>query len=58
VMKAIVKHTKEPHLNVNIEIPSAGPVKNIESKNGKTAYAKDNEEDASFSFGNSKEWIE
>ena len=55
-MKAIVKHTKEPHLDLNIEIPSAGPVE-IESTNEKTAYAEDKEDDASLSFDNSKEWI-
>jgi len=56
-MKAIVKHTNEPHFDMNIEIPSAGSVE-IEGANGKTAYVNNKEEDASLSFDNSKEWIE
>ena len=54
-MKAIVRHTNEPHLDLNIEISSVGPME-IESMNGKTATAE--EKDASLSFDNSKEWIE
>ena len=39
-MKAIVKHTNEPRLDVNIEVSSADPME-IESKNGKTASVEE-----------------